>query len=382
MVSLCVNFADIEMKNPIVVASSPATENLQNILGCWKAGAGAVITKSIADYDPDSFALGARRTFMDSQGMWAASTFRRETLSLKEGTSLVRKATEITDIPVIASVTGIGTEIDSWYSACLGVEKAGAHMIQLDLFYLPQPVCSSSTAAALRDLIDHLAANLSVPVMPKLNVEIPANFAADLFKDLSIGGIAYLDSVRVPSPIFVKRGGALAYRFISRPSASSLFGSWQKPLTLHYTDVLRKLTSFPLCAGGGLVSAHDILETIMLGATTVQLASTILLHGFKRINELVLNLTHLLEEQGYEDVNELRGKAHQHFGSQDETRFVKAKVAIDETLCNACGRCLDVVFCNAIKSEGGMIRISEDACEGCGLCTFICERGALILNEA
>jgi hypothetical protein len=104
MASIKLEFAGIKLSNPIIAASAPPTENLTNILKCAEAGIGAVVTKTSANYDQQSFFRGGRRTWIDRRGMWAQGTFRRETLSLNEGKILVSEAVKYTNIPIIASV--------------------------------------------------------------------------------------------------------------------------------------------------------------------------------------------------------------------------------------------------------------------------------------
>lgn len=62
MVSLEVEFAGLKLKNPIIAASAPPTETFENIVNCAEAGVGAVVTKTSANFDPDKFILGGRRT--------------------------------------------------------------------------------------------------------------------------------------------------------------------------------------------------------------------------------------------------------------------------------------------------------------------------------
>jgi len=254
-------------------------------------------------------------------------------------------------------------------------------MIQLDLFYLPQPVCSPKGVRATLDLIDCLCSELSIPVMPKLNIEIPAYLAAGLLSGSKIAALSYLDSVRVPPPINIYAGGRLTFRFVNKPSGSSLFGSWQKPLTLHYTYVLSQLVELPLCAGGGLTSGDDAIEMIMLGATAVQFASAIVLHGFNRITNILSDMERFLEEGSYQDIDTLRGIAWREIGSPNETAFDNVRAEVDPALCSTCGRCLELVFCGAISEDRGRVHISSQRCDGCNLCTFVCEASAITLQQ-
>lgn len=377
MSSLEVDFAGVKLRNPVVVAACPATETVHNILACAKAGAGAVTTKSIARYNIDTFPIGFRRTHVDYRGLWATSAYRRETLTLEAGTELVSQASQDTDTPIFASVTALDMEPDSWYPVCHAMQEAGASLIQLDLFYMPQPICSEEHCSALAGLVRHLARNIKIPVVPKLNIEIPVFFVGDMFANTGIAGISLLDSVRMPPPVCLERSGLPAYRFVEKPSATSLFGSWQLPLTLHYTHLLSRYSSLPLCSGGGLMNSSDALEVIMHGATAVQFATAVLLYGYDRIKEILFGVEEYLERNHIDDIAALRGVVLRHVGSENETSFTDARAEVDHDLCNQCGRCLQLSFCAALTLINEDVYVMNDLCDGCSLCEYFCETGAL-----
>lgn len=378
---LKVSFAGIELDNPLIIAACPATESLRGISACAVSGAGAVITKSISDYAPENFNIGYRRTYIDDRGLWAMSAYRRETLTLEDGADLIRMAVDEVDIPIIASVTATSVSIGDWLPTCLAMEKAGARAIQLDLFYLPQPICFPRTITKLIELLANLSSNIEIPIIPKLNIEIPAFLAASAFEDTGIAGISLLDSISTSPPIDPYQGGRPQYRFVDNPDRASIFGSWQLPLTSHYTFVLSRLSNLPLCVGGGLTNGYDVIEMMMLGATTVQFATEILINGYKRIPEILKEIDDFLDDNNLEMINTLCGSAKSYFGSDGEAEFTKACVTVEHNLCSLCNRCLDLAFCNAITLSDQRINIDEANCDGCGLCTFKCDTGALTLRR-
>jgi len=377
MSSLNVEFAGLKLRNPVIVASSPATETIDGISKCAKFGAGAVVTKSIADYQIGSYPEGSRRTYIDSRGFWATSTFRRETLTLEKGKKLISRSLQAARIPIFASVTALDFNPESWYPTCYALQEAGASLIQLDLFYLPQPICSERNRLALAELVRHLTHNIKIPVAPKLNIEIPASFVKEMFANTGIAGIFLLDSVRVSPPLLLERNGLHAYQFVKNPGESSLFGSWQMPLTLHYTYLLSRDISLPLCSGGGLMNSVDAVEVIMCGATTVQLATAILLHGYDQIRAIVSGIEEYLNRNRIDDITELRGAALQHVNKDNKTDFLPVYVELNGSLCTQCGRCLQASFCAALTMIDGNICISKSQCDGCGLCIQLCPTGAL-----
>lgn len=378
---LRVAFCGLGLKNPIVAASSPATESLSSIVGCVDAGAAAVITKSIADIPRVSGGDGYRRAFLNERGLWATSTFSRETLSLEAGLALVSAAVHEVEVPVIASLAGPGPDPHHWLEPARLLEDAGAAAIQLDLFYAAtldwgSPDVLHSIAALLSEIVGEVR----VPVIPKLNIDMPLAAIVAASVQAGVGGLSFLDSVALPPPITLPEG-RLAFSHVSRPSHASLFGRWQLPLTLRLTHQLVSQTTLPLCAGGGIWSGRDALETILLGAHTVQVATVVLLEGFSAISRILAEMDELVAQTGL-DIEGLRSAARAEFGSENQEQFTRATARLDERRCNGCGRCAELVFCQALFIVGSTARIAAEECDGCSLCTFVCPSEALSVVAA
>ena len=47
MADLTTTYMGLELRNPIIIASSPLTSSIENLIKCEEAGAAAVVLKSI-----------------------------------------------------------------------------------------------------------------------------------------------------------------------------------------------------------------------------------------------------------------------------------------------------------------------------------------------
>ena len=52
---------------------------------------------------------------------------------------------------------------------------------------------------------------------------------------------------------------------------------------------------------------------------------------------------------------------------------------IDESLCELCGKCVDLCPFNALKIDGDLI-LNWDKCMGCGVCVDVCSSEAISLE--
>jgi dihydropyrimidine dehydrogenase (NAD+) subunit PreA len=157
-----------------------------------------------------------------------------------------------------------------------------------------------------------------------------------------------------------------------------------KPIALNMVSSIAsdpETRDLPISGIGGIVTWRDVAEFILLGATTIQVATGAMHYGFRIVEGMIDGLSNYLDSKGMSSVNELRGLSvdrvteWQHL---DLNYIIKASV--DQDKCIGCGLCY--IACNdgahqAIgverSAEGrSKVWIKEDACVGCNLCSLVC----------
>lgn len=369
MSDLTTHFAGLTLRSPIVAASAPPTESVDAIRRCADAGIGAVVTKSIVDYARADWPHVPRRAMRHANGQWSIQgSFSSETLTLREGLELFDGLGGRVDIPVIASVGVLGNDAASTASSCRHLQDAGAAMIHLDLFYLPQPRASTAAISALDQTFRAVREACSIPITAKLNLDLPAHLVAQYFDPALLNGLFVLDSIRVPPPLDDR--GDCAIPHLVDAIECSLFGPWQKPQTLQYTRVLSEQTLLPICAGGGLQNAADILDSIVMGATAVQFATQLMIHGAPWIKKTTRALEAALHERGYGSVDAFRAATRTKPRPAETAMPVRAVIHSKD--CTDCGVCTRLMFCSHISQQNGGLPVIGEACYGCGFCVPLC----------
>jgi dihydropyrimidine dehydrogenase (NADP+) len=66
---------------------------------------------------------------------------------------------------------------------------------------------------------------------------------------------------------------------------------------------------------GGIENSHDALEFMLLGASTVQLCTGVMLHGIKIIDELKEGVAKFMTDKGFETVQDIVGKSIPFFST-------------------------------------------------------------------
>lgn len=368
MARLSTNLWGLSLRNPIVIAPSPPTAHALGIIAADRAGAGAVITKSVGPHTECPAPGTDRRQvcYVPGTGLWMQSTYRREILPLAEGRELLLSAKPKVSIPIIASVFCPSFDPEEWTRVAGALAEAGADAIHLDLFYLPLEPPLGVTADRLRSLFAAVVAEVHVPVVVKLNIHLDLVSVVRICEETGVRGLSYLDSARLGNPR--SEHDPASYLLPGPPSEMcALAGEWLRPMTMAYTDRLRALTELDLCAGGGLFDSHDAIEALLRGAHAIQLCTALLVRGWGVVREIEDGLKSHLSRAEVASLAELRDEC----GSAQTSPLV-GRVQRVPGMCVGCGRCEAQLMCQA--------RAGSAECESCGFCVGLCPVGAIILR--
>ena len=136
------------------------------------------------------------------------------------------------------------------------------------------------------------------------------------------------------------------------PTYGGYSGQYIRPIALATIATLKQTTGFPICGCGGINSAHDALEFIMLGAQSVQLASVLLRDSYEAIPRILGDLERWLEDHGYYSIEEVCGLALGSLQAFEELppRPLTAHLTGG---CNGCGKCVSSCLYGAMTMEAG-----------------------------
>jgi dihydroorotate dehydrogenase/Pyruvate/2-oxoacid:ferredoxin oxidoreductase delta subunit len=381
-------FTGYQTDGVIVAASSPATESAEKILECQKNGAAAIILKTASKTRMASLCAVPRRCFVRDGLFWAKSSFNREILTLDQSEALVRSCkTSGVTIPVAASVTELSLKTADWLDDCKRMEAAGADAVQLNFFYVENMFSKSGFENRFVKLLCTIRENTRIPVMPKLNIALPAEYAAHLLKQGGIKYVSLLDSIKTPSPVFIDWQEDVSGQ---RPNISfegslnggglSVFGSFMLPITAQYTNTLVK-AGFEVCAGGGVTNGGSAANLLFLGASSVQVATDVLLNGYRRFADLNKEIdlidSHAVSAHFQGRCGDLR--LFHELG--DKIRNYKDTKHHAELYADRCDsfpclqQCANQTFCSFICMKEN--KPSFSGCEGCGLCAILCSMNSI-----
>ena len=158
-------------------------------------------------------------------------------------------------------------------------------------------------------------------------------------------------------------------------------GPWMLPIVLAYVSKIVETSDVEICGSGGIFTWNHVLQYIFAGASVVQLATALYLHGPSLIRKIIQGLNDYGRQNGINQLSSLRGCALGKTALYESQEFRSPPVPTDASVCKACESkpCLDACVFEAINAnEEGAIEV-EDICTACGLCLQFCPfPGALI----
>lgn len=436
MAKLEVEFAGINMRNPVGVASLAIFSGLRTnaqkqadfLMRYVDRGAGYVYTPITCDEKTsplESKSMGRflkikTEGFAEKEGLLCTGDvnigINRLDTTLKMVDILKQRLPE--KVPIIANMVGSGDNIESWIELAKSLEKAGVDMIELNMS-CPVPmfmsakyerpkytdIASEDLAKELKDLglnlilgdtpqaigpiVEAVVNSVNVPVGVKPSPEAGFPRIVVIFKVIAKAGAKFITNINTPitiaPPNIYEDGKPLWPELDINPFAAAI-GPWSRYQT--YKALAAGSTFVPevdYSAIGGIVLPTHMIESFMLGAKHIGLSSAIFWHGVKAISQFISFLEKFMDEHGYESVDQMTGIAKKYILPVDENTDWKSErvvARIDKSKCNECGICIENYCFFAIsRDSSGRPAINEDLCCACGMCVAICPQEAVRLVD-
>ena len=359
---LSTNFMGLKLKNPIIIAAGPLTASGEAMKKATEAGAGAVVTKTIVNEIRPNVRPRLYKGPNGIQNIELYSEFSIEEWENEIGYAKDNGAT------VIASILA-HTPSEIAYIA-KRVERYGADAIELGLScpYGEGLEILGSNPAKLSNMVKSVAERVQIPVMVKLssNVDNLAGLAKAAEK-AGASAISAIDTVRSIIGVDIERSEALL------PTYGGYSGDGIRPIGLAAVATISQAVSIPVCGIGGISNYTNVVEYMMLGATSIQVCSSIILNGLDYINIIKNDLADWLKNKGYTGIHQVKGKALPTLRSFEEIILEpRHSHTIDACQELECYQCKIACTYGAIDKQKTSIIIDKELCTGCGLCVSIC----------
>lgn len=385
MPDLRTNTGGIHSPNPFWLASAPPANSGLQIQRAFEAGWGGAVWKTLGIPIQNVSSRFGAHTIGGVRGAGFSNieliTDRSLDINLREITETKRLFPKH---PIIVSLM-VETESE-WRDIIKRSIDAGADGLELN-FGCPHGMCERGMGSAVGQeptvnerITGWAVKHSSVPVLVKLtpNVSniVPHGMAAQRG---GAHGVSLINTIKSIIAVDIDR-------FVPEPRVGSMStnggycGAAVKPIALHMVAALARERDFklPISGIGGICNWRDAVEFILLGASTVQVCTEVMLRGYGVVEDMIDGLEQYMRTHDFSTIDQMVGKAVPACGEWGELDLNYETVAkIDASKCIGCQLCVAACHDGAHQCihpvEGTRVpTVDESECVGCNLCQIVC----------
>ena len=387
MPDLSTNCGGIKSPNPFWLASAPPANSGAQIQRAFDLGWGGAVWKTLGQPIQN---VSSRFGATNVRGVQGAGFNNIELITDRSLEVNFREIYETKKkFPKHAVVVSLMVETKAeWKDIIKRSIDAGADGLELN-FGCPHGMCERGMGSAVgqepsvnQEITSWAVEFSTVPVLVKLtpNVSniVPHGLAA---KRGGAHGVSLINTIKSIIGLDIDR-------FVLEPRVAGLStnggycGAAVKPIALHMVAALAREPEFgiPISGIGGVSNWRDAVEFILLGSSSVQVCTEVMLRGYRVVEDMTEGLEEYMRKHGFQNLDQMIGKAIPSFSEWGDLDLNYETIAkIDATKCIGCQLC--VVACHdgahqcIDPSPDPKVRVpvvNEAECVGCNLCKIVC----------
>lgn len=296
-------YLGLNLKSPIVVGSCGLCDSVDRLVEMERAGAGAVVLKSIFEEQIIFDIKSSANVFapVDQYGAsyeYVASHVAPDFMS--RYFDFVRKAKSRLSIPVIGSINCYSFE--NWLTYARSFEEAGCDAMELNISLLPyeSKLSVDDVERLFEDIINTLKRFVSIPI----SIKVGSHFTdmAKFMQKLSWMGINGVTIFSKPMNIDVD------LEKITLSQAPLLSEPCEMYNTLRWVAILSQKMRCELCASIGIHTPDDVVKMLLAGAQAVQVVSCLYKNGIEHLTTLNQGLRQWMERHEFNRIEQFRGR--------------------------------------------------------------------------
>ena len=397
-VDLFTDLAGIRSPNPFWLASCPISNNGEMVARAFDAGWGGAVWKTIGEPIRN---VTARLGSFDYHGRRVVGINNIELISDRPTDVNIAEIREVKkrypDNAVVISLM-VEAKREAWHEILAKCNDTGADGYELN-FGCPHGMSERGMGAAVGQVPDYVQMitewvmeKAEFPVLVKLTPNITdIRYPARAARAANADGVALINTISSLIGVNLDTWAPLP-DVRGKGSHGGYAGPAVKPIALNMLSQVAAdpEVGLPVSGIGGIETWRDAVDFLLLGATTVQVGTSVMHYGFRLIDDLVDGLSTYLKAKGLHSPSELVGKALPtitDWGHLDQEFRLLAH--IDEETCVHCNLCYAACEDGAhqairLERTNGTTKVSIDAdyCVGCRLCGYVCPvEGCITFEE-
>jgi len=391
MPDLSIACAGIKSPNPFWLASAPPANSGGQVQRAFDAGWGGAVWKTLGVPIQN---VSSRFGAVNIRGVQGAGFNNIELITDRPLETNFREIYETKKkYPKHAVIVSLMVETrEEWKDIIKRSVDAGADGLELN-FGCPHGMCERGMGSAVgqeprvnQEITSWAVEYSTVPVLVKLTPNVadivPHGLAA---RRGGAHGVSLINTIKSIIGVDIDR-------FVPEPRVAGAStnggycGAAVRPIALHMVAQLARSKEFgiPISGIGGICNWRDAVEFILLGSTSVQVCTEVMLRGYRIVEDMIDGLSEYMSSHGFASVSEMVGKAvptYSEWGDLDLNYETVAKIDADKCIgCHLCvAACQDGAHqcihpSEEQKGKNGtrVPRVDESECVGCNLCKIVC----------
>ncbi|HAQ18703.1 MAG TPA: diguanylate cyclase [Prolixibacteraceae bacterium] len=301
MANLSTRFFGLDLKSPVIAASSSMTGHAEQVIKLAEAGAGAIVLKSIFEEEiylelqeelSQRSSLHADPEYLD----YFDYVIKEE--NIKKYLKLISEVKARTNVPIVASINCVSS--GEWVLFARKIEEAGADALELNMFVYPEVYKSGENDEQFYfDTITKVLQVVKIPVSIKIShyfTNLPG--IVQKLSQTGISGITIFNRFYSPD-IDIQSQTVVVSDVLSLPD--------DYILPLRWTGILSGILSCDLAATTGIHTSESALKFLLAGASAIQIASVLYIEGPLAITRMNNEIAHWMDQKGYTNLSDFRG---------------------------------------------------------------------------
>lgn len=317
--SLQTSFVGFRLQSPLMIASGPASHDVNQVTLAENQKVGAIVLKTACSdkYEHMRFWPRPRYKLLDWDKQIEGRSEQFTLYSYEQGYSgtlndywnFIKACKKKSAVPIIGSI--FADIAGDWVELASNVEASGADAIELDISspHRPGSLDFETTFIAA---IKAVRKRVRIPILVKLAA------GPDVLRQSIAAQECGADALTLCNRIRGFEVDVETQRPILHGYFAGVGGPWAKYYTFRHVAEVAQAVKIPISATGGAISGEDAIKFILLGATTVQILSVIMVNGWDSIHRMNQEIEDYMKKKEITSLEEIRGKALEYLTHPDD----------------------------------------------------------------